>query len=121
MKAAQYVASHPGEVCPAAWKEGEKTLAPSLDLVGKILNQGRRGLIGGPSTPLRYISVGVPPMLDANLKTQLKGYLERLTLPVELVASLDGSPKSAELRELLQEIASLSDKVRKQPRHAEGL
>ena len=36
VKAAQYVASHPGEVCPAKWKEGEKTLAPSLDLVGKI-------------------------------------------------------------------------------------
>lgn len=36
VKAAQYVASHPGEVCPAAWKEGAKTLAPSLDLVGKI-------------------------------------------------------------------------------------
>ena len=34
--AAQYVATHPGEVCPAKWKEGEKTLAPSLDLVGKI-------------------------------------------------------------------------------------
>jgi peroxiredoxin (alkyl hydroperoxide reductase subunit C) len=36
VKAAQYVAAHPGEVCPAAWKEGEETLAPSLDLVGKI-------------------------------------------------------------------------------------
>ena len=36
IKAAQYVADHPGEVCPAAWQEGEKTLAPSLDLVGKI-------------------------------------------------------------------------------------
>lgn len=36
VKAAQYVASHPGEVCPAKWHEGEKTLAPSLDLVGKI-------------------------------------------------------------------------------------
>jgi peroxiredoxin (alkyl hydroperoxide reductase subunit C) len=36
VKAAQYVANHPGEVCPAKWKEGEKTLAPSLDLVGKI-------------------------------------------------------------------------------------
>ncbi|AHN28863.1 alkyl hydroperoxide reductase subunit C [Snodgrassella alvi] len=36
VKAAQYVASHPGEVCPAKWKEGEKTLAPSLELVGKI-------------------------------------------------------------------------------------
>jgi peroxiredoxin len=36
IKAAQYVRSHPGEVCPAKWQEGEETLAPSLDLVGKI-------------------------------------------------------------------------------------
>lgn len=36
IKAVQYVAGHPNEVCPAKWKEGEKTLAPSLDLVGKI-------------------------------------------------------------------------------------
>ncbi|MBR0568276.1 peroxiredoxin [Azoarcus sp. L1K30] len=36
LKAAQYVATHPNEVCPAKWKEGEKTLAPSIDLVGKI-------------------------------------------------------------------------------------
>jgi len=36
VKAAQYVASHPGEVCPAKWQEGEKTLKPSLELVGKI-------------------------------------------------------------------------------------
>ncbi|MBZ4038608.1 alkyl hydroperoxide reductase subunit C [Novilysobacter selenitireducens] len=36
LKAARYVANHPGEVCPAKWKEGEKTLSPSLDLVGKI-------------------------------------------------------------------------------------
>lgn len=36
LKAAQYTAAHPGEVCPAKWKEGEKTLTPSLDLVGKI-------------------------------------------------------------------------------------
>ena len=36
LKAAQYTAANPGQVCPAKWKEGEKTLAPSLDLVGKI-------------------------------------------------------------------------------------
>ena len=36
VKAAQYVASHPGEVCPAKWEEGADTLAPGLDLVGKI-------------------------------------------------------------------------------------
>lgn len=36
VKAAQYVRSHPGEVCPAKWEEGSATLAPSLDLVGKI-------------------------------------------------------------------------------------
>lgn len=35
-KAAQYVASHDGEVCPAAWEQGQETLKPSLDLVGKI-------------------------------------------------------------------------------------
>ena len=36
LKAAQYVAAHPGQVCPAKWNEGAKTLAPSIDLVGKI-------------------------------------------------------------------------------------
>ena len=36
VKAAQYVREHPGEVCPAKWEEGDDTLAPSLDLVGKI-------------------------------------------------------------------------------------
>ncbi|MDF3623490.1 alkyl hydroperoxide reductase subunit C [Brytella acorum] len=36
IQSAQYVASHPGEVCPAKWKEGSETLKPSLDLVGKI-------------------------------------------------------------------------------------
>ena len=36
LRAAQFVASHPGQVCPAKWNEGAKTLAPSLDLVGKI-------------------------------------------------------------------------------------
>ena len=36
VRAAQYVRSHPGEVCPAKWEEGDDTLAPSLDLVGKI-------------------------------------------------------------------------------------
>lgn len=36
IKAAQYIAAHPGEVCPAKWEEGDSTLAPSLDLVGKI-------------------------------------------------------------------------------------
>jgi peroxiredoxin (alkyl hydroperoxide reductase subunit C) len=36
VRAAQYVAAHPNEVCPAKWEEGDDTLAPSLDLVGKI-------------------------------------------------------------------------------------
>lgn len=36
VKAAQYVAQHDGEVCPAAWEQGQATLTPSLDLVGKI-------------------------------------------------------------------------------------
>ncbi len=36
IQAAQYVAGHPGEVCPAKWHVGDATLVPSLDLVGKI-------------------------------------------------------------------------------------
>ncbi len=50
-------------------------------------------------------------MLDANLSTQLKAYLEKVTQPIEIVASLDDSAKSAELNELLEEIASLSDRI----------
>ena len=36
IQAAQYVSTHGGEVCPAGWKPGDKTLKPGLDLVGKI-------------------------------------------------------------------------------------
>ena len=36
LKAAQFTAANPGQVCPAKWKEGAQTIAPSLDLVGKI-------------------------------------------------------------------------------------
>ena len=36
VEAAQFVATHDGEVCPAKWKAGEETLKPSIDLVGKI-------------------------------------------------------------------------------------
>ena len=50
-------------------------------------------------------------MLDASLATQLRGYLEKLTEPVELVAALDDSAKSAELAELLDEIAAMSERV----------
>jgi alkyl hydroperoxide reductase subunit F len=54
-------------------------------------------------------------MLDAKLKTQLKGYLERLTQPVELVASVDDNDKSHEMLELLREIVSLSPLVTLDP------
>ncbi|MBD7975772.1 alkyl hydroperoxide reductase subunit F [Serpens gallinarum] len=50
-------------------------------------------------------------MLDANLKTQLKAYLEKVTQPFEIVASLDDGAKSQELLGLLQDITSLSDKI----------
>lgn len=36
VQAAQYVATHKGEVCPASWQPGSDTLKPSLELVGKI-------------------------------------------------------------------------------------
>ncbi|BAU72926.1 alkyl hydroperoxide reductase subunit F [Metapseudomonas furukawaii] len=50
-------------------------------------------------------------MLDANLKTQLKAYLEKVTQPFEIVASLDDSDKSRELLGLLQDIVGLTDKI----------
>ncbi|HQT32023.1 MAG TPA: alkyl hydroperoxide reductase subunit F [Thiobacillus sp.] len=50
-------------------------------------------------------------MLDANIKAQLKTYMERLVAPIELVASLDDGAKSQEMRELLEEIASVSDRI----------
>jgi NADH-dependent peroxiredoxin subunit F len=46
-------------------------------------------------------------MLDDDLKHQLKSYLERVTQPFDMVASLDDSPASTEMRELLQQVASL--------------
>ena len=50
-------------------------------------------------------------MLDAPMKTQLEGYLQNLRTPIRLIASLDSSDRASEMRELLVEIASLSDKV----------
>ena len=47
-------------------------------------------------------------MLDANIKTQLKAYLERVTQPIEIVASLDDGPKSKELLELLHDVTEQS-------------
>lgn len=50
-------------------------------------------------------------MLDANMKAQLAAYLERMTQPVEIVASLDDTPASADMRALLKDIADASPKV----------
>jgi len=50
-------------------------------------------------------------MLDTAMKTQLQAYLQNLRQPIRLIATLDDSAPSADMRELLQEIAELSDKV----------
>jgi alkyl hydroperoxide reductase subunit F len=50
-------------------------------------------------------------MLDINIQNQLKAYFDKLTQPIELVASLDASPKAQEMRELLHDIAALSPKI----------
>ncbi|MCG2583069.1 alkyl hydroperoxide reductase subunit F [Massilia sp. TS11] len=50
-------------------------------------------------------------MLDAAIKAQLQAYMEKLQQPIELVASLDGSAASNEMRGLLEDIAGLSDKI----------
>lgn len=59
-------------------------------------------------------------MLDANLKSQLQGYLERISQPVEIVASLDGGASSQEMLELLQDIESVSSLVRLEPARDES-
>ncbi len=50
-------------------------------------------------------------MLDASIKEQLKGYMEKLQQPIELVAAYDDSQKSQELKQLLDEIEPMSDKI----------
>jgi NADH-dependent peroxiredoxin subunit F len=50
-------------------------------------------------------------MLDANMKAQLAAYLERMTQPVEIVASLDDTPASADMRALLKDIADSSARI----------
>jgi alkyl hydroperoxide reductase subunit F len=55
-------------------------------------------------------------MLDNNLKIQLKGYLERISQPVEIIASVDAGDKSRELLELLADIASVSDWIKVEER-----
>ena len=51
-------------------------------------------------------------MLDQTLQTQLAAYLERVVQPLEIVASLDDSATSAEMRELLETIQRLrADKI----------
>ena len=59
-------------------------------------------------------------MLEDNLKTQLKGYLERLVQPVEIIASSDDGDKSREMLELLEEIVSLSPLVSLAPTRDEA-
>lgn len=50
-------------------------------------------------------------MLDANIKEQLKAYMEKLQQPIELVAAYDDSQKSQELKQLLDEIEPMSEKI----------
>ncbi len=51
-------------------------------------------------------------MLDTDLKTQLKGYLERIAQPIEIVAAADGSAKSREMLELIGDVVELSPLVK---------
>ena len=84
VKAAQYVASHPGEVCPAKWKEGEATLAPSLDRLAKSkLTESCSIFSSGAAAP----DFTRDPHARHHDENQLKAYLEKLTKPVELIAT----------------------------------
>jgi alkyl hydroperoxide reductase subunit F len=59
-------------------------------------------------------------MLDATLKSQLQAYLEKVTQPIEIVASLDASDNSREMQELLQDIAPLSPRIALTERNGDG-
>jgi alkyl hydroperoxide reductase subunit F len=59
-------------------------------------------------------------MLDSNLKTQLQGYLARISQPVEIVASLDDGEKSQEMLDLLTDIESVSSFVKLDARRDEA-
>ncbi len=59
-------------------------------------------------------------MLDANLKSQLQAYLGRMTQPIEIVATLDESDAAREMRELLEDVASLSSLITLEQRTADG-
>jgi len=59
-------------------------------------------------------------MLDASLKQQLQRHLGRMTRPVEIVATLDDSDAAREMRELLDEIAALSELITLEQREADG-
>src|SRR5512139_3213842 len=59
-------------------------------------------------------------MLDANLKSQLQSYLGRMTQPIEIVATLDDSDAAREMRELLEDVASLSSLITLEQRAADG-
>lgn len=59
-------------------------------------------------------------MLDANLKTQLKAYLERAVRPIQITASINDSPKSREMMELLHELQEASAKISVSESHDDG-
>lgn len=59
-------------------------------------------------------------MLDANLKTQLKAYLERAVRPIQITASVNDSPKSREMMELLHELQEASAKISVSESHDDG-
>ena len=59
-------------------------------------------------------------MLDANLKTQLKAYLERAVRPIQITASVNDSPKSLEMMELLHELQEASAKISVSESHDDG-
>jgi NADH-dependent peroxiredoxin subunit F len=72
------------------------------------------GLLAGPCTsglPYPYLYFQDFNMLDATLKSQLQQYLGMLRQPIQLIASLDDSDTGMEMRGLLDDIVSLSDKV----------
>ena len=86
-----------------------RRFASGRSLPGKV-DSGRRHPVAVPGFGRQDLS-GSGGMLDSNLKAQLQEHLQRISRPVELVASIDDGDKSREMLELLHDIQSVCDRI----------
>lgn len=97
VKAAQYTASHPGEVCPAKWQPGDKNVKPGLDLVGKNLTYSGEAECKQTENRRSF-------MLDSAMKEQLITVFAKLENSVELIISDSSHADQTDLLSMLNDV-----------------